>query len=690
MDLRNKLSIWQQNVNKSPAGQHNLISSGKLTEDKIDIVALQEPAVNAFNQSIATRDWITIYPTTHGKDPSNTRSLLLLHTDLSMDTWNQMDLQSGDVTAVQITGPWGKLNIFNIYNEGKSNGTLRMLAKFHDENQVMLGSSDPATSHTIWLGDFNRHHPYWDDPNDTRIFTREALKAAEVLIEVIAEVGLEMALPSGTPTHYHNVMKQWTRLDQVFLSEHSDNVLITCDTLPAHRGIKTDHLPILMELNLSAAVTHDVPTPNFRNVDWDDFRKALSTNLTSHPSPPTLSNQRQIETACDNLTIAIQCTIREQVPVTNIMSKTKRWWTKELTQLRRVSDKLGRRSYNCKSLPKHSIHTEHKEVEKKYKKTMEYTKRQHWRDWLEKVDDPDIWAASKLISAPSSDGGKARIPILNVPTERGELAAKTNNKKSAALAKCFFPPKLSEAAEQMRLRYPKQCQGNVGITAKQISSQIGRLRPFKAPGPDGIPNVVLMKCADTLINRLCPIYTAIYESNLMYKPWKSFTTVVLRKPGKPQYDIPKAYRPIALLNTLWKVLVAVVATQLTHVAEKHNLLPSNHFGGRPGRTTMDTMHLLASTIKASWHAGKVTSVLFLDIEGAFPNAVPLRLVHNLHKRKVPGKIVKFISNMLKERVTTLKFDGYTSEPIKIDNGIGRETPSRWRSTNSTMRIYWTS
>ena len=33
----------------------------------------------------------------------------------------------------------------------------------------------------------------------------------------------------------------------------------------------------------------------------------------------------------------------------------------------------------------------------------------------------------------------------------------------------------------------------------------------------------------------------MFERTLMYKPWKTFITVVLRKPGKPRYDIPKAY-----------------------------------------------------------------------------------------------------------------------------------------------------
>ena len=68
---------------------------------------------------------------------------------------------------------------------------------------------------------------------------------------------------------------------------------------------------------------------------------------------------------------------------------------------------------------------------------------------------------------------------------------------------------------------------------------------------------------------------------------------------------------------------------------------------------------------------KVTSVLFLDIEGAFPNANPEKLVHNLRKRRVPAKYAKFIQVMLREWITMLRFDGYVLDCIPIDNGIGQ-------------------
>jgi endonuclease/exonuclease/phosphatase family metal-dependent hydrolase len=131
-------------------------------------------------------------------------------------------------------------------------------------------------AHILWVGDFNRHHLYWDDPRDTRLFTMDATEAAKILIKAIAGIGLDLTLPSGIPTHKHNIMKLWSRLDQVFISIHSENMLITCDTLLDQRGINTDHLPILTELNLRANIVEEGEIPNFRNVDWEDFCKELS------------------------------------------------------------------------------------------------------------------------------------------------------------------------------------------------------------------------------------------------------------------------------------------------------------------------------------------------------------------------------------------------------------------------------
>ena len=48
---------------------------------------------------------------------------------------------------------------------------------------------------------------------------------------------------------------------------------------------------------------------------------------------------------------------------------------------------------------------------------------------------------------------------------------------------------------------------------------------------------------------------------------------MLRKPDKPDYTDPKAYRPISLLNTLGKALEIVMAKMMRFLAESYALLP---------------------------------------------------------------------------------------------------------------------
>jgi hypothetical protein len=215
-----------------------------------------------------------------------------------------------------------------------------------------------------------------------------------------------MALPGGIPTHFHNVTKKWSRLNQVFISDHSTDLIVSCDTETRFRSTKTDHLPVVTTLNLAVPVTQASAIPNFREVNWVEFRENLSDRLAHLDEPHPIRNQVQLDTSCDMLTRTLQATISDCVPVAEICSKLKRWWTKELTQLRREMNLIGRRLYKLRNIPMHPVHEEHREAVKRYDSTTEKTKNQHWRDWLEQAVDPDIWTVHKYTSAPSTDGAK--------------------------------------------------------------------------------------------------------------------------------------------------------------------------------------------------------------------------------------------------------------------------------------------
>jgi hypothetical protein len=51
-------------------------------------------------------------------------------------------------------------------------------------------------------------------------------------------------------------------------------------------------------------------------------------------------------------------------------------------------------------------------------------------------------------------------------------------------------------------------------------------------------------------------------------------TVVLQKLGRPDYSKSKAYRPIALENTIGKVFKSMIIEALSYLMETKELLPA--------------------------------------------------------------------------------------------------------------------
>ncbi|KAI0046412.1 hypothetical protein FA95DRAFT_1494092, partial [Auriscalpium vulgare] len=115
-DISQQLGIWQQNLNKSHVAQHHLVNLGKLRE--FDVIAIQEPYIKRDSHTYAGAPWRVVYPSTHFSDPSATRALYLVRDNLDTNSWQQIDFPSGDVCIIQITGEWGQLTIFNVYNPG--------------------------------------------------------------------------------------------------------------------------------------------------------------------------------------------------------------------------------------------------------------------------------------------------------------------------------------------------------------------------------------------------------------------------------------------------------------------------------------------------------------------------------------------------------------------------------------------
>jgi len=114
---------------------------------------------------------------------------------------------------------------------------------------------------------------------------------------------------------------------------------------------------------------------------------------------------------------------------------------------------------------------------------------------------------------------------------------------------------------------------NSDITTEEMARTISRLLNNTVLGLDGIPNEALKTCGPLIAPWLADVARAYFAIGYYPRLRRSMTTIVLRKEGKADYLIPGSYRPIALENTLSKILEKVIADRIVDTVEEHALLP---------------------------------------------------------------------------------------------------------------------
>ena len=150
--------------------------------------------------------------------------------------------------------------------------------------------------------------------------------------------------------------------------------------------------------------------------------------------------------------------------------------------------------------------------------------------------------------------------------------------------------------------------------------------------------------------------------------------IIIRKPGKKDYCDLKLYRPISLLNTLSKNIEFILAKRISAIAELHHLLPITHCRGRKSSSTEHAIHLLLEQIHARWKNNKVSSLLLLDILGAFDNVNHQRLLWNIRELGYSESLVGWIGSFLTGRTRQIYFNKGLIQPFNIEAGIPQGSP----------------
>ena len=126
--------------------------------------------------------------------------------------------------------------------------------------------------------------------------------------------------------------------------------------------------------------------PEERDVDLSD--RSLATSSTGG----------DIQEQTDLLTLVVSEAVHTLTPKAKPSPYTKKWWTSDLTRLRKEYTQLRNRATKIRRIGARDRKLEVlvKEASKQYHNAIRKQKKDHWDDFL--ADDANIWQATKYLS----------------------------------------------------------------------------------------------------------------------------------------------------------------------------------------------------------------------------------------------------------------------------------------------------
>ncbi|KAF4334758.1 endonuclease exonuclease phosphatase [Fusarium beomiforme] len=215
------------------------------------------------------------------------------------------------------------------------------------------------------------------------------------------------------------------------------------------------------------------------------------------------------------------------------------------------------------------------------------------------------------------------------------------------LLSVFFPP-LPAVIEDEERRPAQREIAMPEVTLEEVEEKVMAAKAWKAPGEDGLPAMLWKQLWPVVGDRVLHLFRTSLRDGELPVQWRSAKIIPLKKPGKDDYKVAKAWRSISLLSTLGKMLEAVMADRISYAVETFGLLPTNHFGGRKQRL-------------AEQRNRKVLSLISFNVTGAYNGVFKDRLLQRLEARGIPKGLVKWIDAFCSNRSATIVVNGYTSE-----------------------------
>lgn len=560
------------------------------------------------------------------------------------------------VATLRLLTPAGYIDLHNVYNRLQS----------VDIDQLVETCTGKGGD--ILLGDFNLHHESWCGNDTEYVVEPEATK----LFLAIEAAKMRLLSTRGAITYSRSIQsdQHCSTIDLVFGSRAIASRDPQWKVLDVP-GFESDHRVTQTVLD----ITPERATST--RLDWKRAKKKKVLAAVERALKP-LDQSTELRTTSDVDKYASDLVNLLHAATTATVPRTKpRTSPPDLRRIPEVkaafdkarsvwkmstSDLVSGRGYDP---------TSHRRLLVKAEKLLKQFKRRFWRKSLamQSKDTRGTFRVARLgmrICLPAKFPHLKRFVVDGVSHE-------TSSGMSQVYRDHLWPsaydweatPLTQPRADSQREQYPCPQELKDG----EVGQLINKLKLGKAAGIDEVANNLLKWTKDIIVPYLECLFRACIALSHVPDPFKKARTIILRKPDKDDYTKPNAWRPIALLSSIGKLLEAIVAHRLRDLNAEFNILPAKQYGVA-GKCTTKALRNMLDPVYHAWCLNLAATLLSLDIKGAFDRVDREKLLEILAEKKIPDWIIKFVWSFLSNRSTTLDMPGHpTQGPNFVNIGI---------------------
>lgn len=210
------------------------------------------------------------------------------------------------------------------------------------------------------------------------------------------------------------------------------------------------------------------------------------------------------------------------------------------------------------------------------------------------------------------------------------------------------------------------------ISLEELQSTLEKFHKNKAPGPDTIPYEILQNLNKTNLIIILHLFNLILTDETIPKNWKQSTTVLIFK-NDDKTNISN-YRPITLLNTLYKVYATILNNRISKACDELALIHPNQSGFRKHHNTLQRVYGLIQCIFQAKKSNLPLYILYVDIYKAYDTIPKKGLLEILKFYNFPIKIINLINNIYTDTNTRVWTNNQFTNTIAIERGVRQGCP----------------